>query len=691
MQSFRVHLASFLGLCLLSAAAPTPTSSVTVLFHNDGDWTSHEQTKSALLVSQPATHKAAAATCASYGETLLDCDQFGAFVNDLAYQEYIHETSGLLFWSKCSSLLPTDSKGVFAKDQAEGSKLPFLCTNTAPFVSKVDTDYSEFPRVQTPQIEGTSFEGLRDHMAFRFMGIPFAKPPTGDLRFKYAQPIEYTESKVNATAYGPACLQSGQFDGNSEGLNPWGNSEDCLSLQVFTPSLPVGDVSSKWKGLKPVMVWIHGGGMVSGTSSDSTFDGDSIVSRGDVVLVAFNYRLNIFGLLTLNDGTITGNYHISDQIMALQWVKKYIAAFGGDPDNITIFGQSAGAASVMNLVVSPEAKGLFNNAIAQSIGGFVKNQSVEAAEIEPTLQPLCHNSTGEARLKCLQHVPAETLLNASSKASWQTVIDNVYMPEQPLSLVKQGNINSVNLMMGFMPEEGQSLMATMVSPNATNFNNTLSAFVKAGSLNQSQITSIAASGLWDVPQHYNSVYNASVNLATDSVILCYSTEFISAASSSPTARTWNSDAAAATTSFNSLWVYEHQRGYALSYYDYYGLCTFPVGKPDTPYYRCHSSDLYEVFGTYYLFDQPVRVVDDIYYTNAVQDMWTAFARTANPNPDEAYLAVRGYNSTAELFGRFQLQEYGDKTGELAKLQWPQPWYDSIPDQDHCRVMGLTFA
>ncbi|QKX58774.1 uncharacterized protein TRUGW13939_05901 [Talaromyces rugulosus] len=675
-----MHLASFLGLCLLSATASKTASSVTVLFHNDGDWTTHEQKQSALFVNQPATHKAAVATCASYGETLLDCDQFGAFANDLAYQEYNHDASGLLFWSKCNSSAPINSKGALEKDHAgsDSLELPFLCTNTAPFVKKVDTDYSGFPRVQTPQIEGTSFEGLRDHMAFRFMGIPFAKPPTGDLRFKYAQSIEYTDAKVNATAYGPACLQSGQFDGNSEGLNPWGNSEDCLSLQVFTPSLPVGGVPSK--GLKPVMVWIYGGGLATGTSSDSTFDGDSLASRGDVVVVAFNYRLNIFGLLTLNDGTITGNYHMSDQITALQWVKKYIAAFGGDPGNITIFGQSAGAASVMGLVVSPEAKGLFNGAIAQSIGGFVKNQSVAAAEISPYLQPLCHNSTGEAMLKCLQGVPTETLLNASSKASWQTVIDTVYMPEQPLSLVSQGKINSVNLMLGFMPEEGQSLMATAIAPNATNFNASLDILLEMNAVNQTQINDIAASGLWDVPKDYNNIYNATANLVTDAIILCYSTEFVSAGSSPA----GNPDA------FDSLWVYEHQRGYALSYYDYYNLCTFPVGKPDTPYYRCHSSDLYEVFGTYYLFDQPVRVADDIYYTNAVQDIWTAFARTGNPNPDKAYLAARGYNSTAELFGRFQLEEYGSKTGQLAKLQWPQPWYDSIPDQDHCRVMSLDF-
>ncbi|KAH8704918.1 putative carboxylesterase [Talaromyces proteolyticus] len=674
---------SILGLYALSVAAASPqhtssSSSVTILFHNDGDWTTHGQKPSALFVSNSSTYDDAVDTCASYGEKLLDCRQFGDFVTELVYQEYIHNANGLLFWSTCSSSAPTDVKGAVVHANADSAKLPFLCTNSAPFVEKIDTDYSTLPRVQTPSIGGISFQGLRDHMAFRFLGIPFAKPPVGDLRFKYAQPVEYIDTKVNATNYGPACLQVGPFDGNSQGLNPWGNSEDCLHLQVFTPSLPVGGVPSK-KDLKPVMLWIHGGGMVNGAGSDSTFDGDSLVSRGDVVLVAINYRLNIFGLLSLDD-TIPGNYDMSDKIVALKWVKKYITAFGGDPDNITIFGQSAGAASVMSLVVSPNAKGLFHNAIAQSIGGFVKNRTVAAGEVSPYLQPLCHNSTGEVRLKCLQAIPAETLLNISTRSSWQTVIDNNYMPAQPVSLVSRGDINAVNLILGFMPEEAQSLLETASAPDATNFNDSLATLIAARSINQSQANAISSSGLWDVPQHYPSVYNATINLATDTVILCYSTEFIEAGSS-PVGN---------PNAFTSLWVYEHQRAYALPFYSFYGLCSFPIGKPNTPYYRCHSGDLFEVFGTYYLFDQPVRVVEDIYYTNAVQDMWTAFAKSGNPNPEEAYLAVRGYNSSQEVFRTFKMKEYSKKEGQLAKLQWPRPWYASLPDQEHCHVLGMEY-
>jgi carboxylesterase type B len=689
-----IALTSVLGLCISICGSTQNIESVTsatVLFYNDGDWRTHEQTPSALLVNKIATYDVAVEACASYGEKLLDCGQFGDFANVLAYYQYqlqnLNDGEESLLWSSCNQTYPVDFQGtvVTAKTSHIGIvnananvsnalEFPFLCTNTAPFVKQVDTNYSSFPRVQTPStIDGVSFEGLRDHMAYRFLGIPFAAPPVGDLRFEYSQPLlSAKKTVVNATQYGPACLQVGDFEGNSMGLNPWGNSEDCLYLQVFTPTLPIGKVPSQ--GLKPVMFWIHGGGLSSGTGSDSTFDGDSLVSRGDVVLVTINYRLNIFGFLSLDDGVITGNYGLSDQISALQWVQKYIAAFGGDPDNVTVFGQSAGGASVMNLIASPTARGLFKNAIPQSLDGNVVDQSSIATAMSPYLEPVC--STGLS-LDCLQQVSVETLLDISEDYwGWSTVIDDVYIFDQPVSLVSEGDVNSVNVLMGFMPDEAQSLLATSITPNMTNFASALEILIEEGAINSSQSTAIASSNLWDVPEYYTDVYNATVNIGTDGFVICHVEEFFAAASSSN------------STAFSSLWTYTHQRAYALSYYSYYDLCTFPVGQPYTPYYRCHSGDLYQVFGTYYIFDQPVRVEEDIYYTNAVQDIWTAFAKTGNPNPDKEYLKVRGYNSTLELFGGFTFEQFSDN--QVANLQWPRPWYADLPDLEHCRLLGITF-
>jgi carboxylesterase type B len=651
--------------------------TVTVFFYNDGNWTRHAQQPSALFINTPATYEEAVATCALYGETLLSCSSYGDFSYEFTYQQYLHNIGpDQRLWSSCSSSEPSTWEGGVSCEADPAALLPFLCTNTAPFVDKVDTDYAVFPRIKTQSTTGTTFEGMRDHMSFRFLGIPYAQPPVGDLRFKYAQP--WKAPYVEATGYGPACLQYQWFDGNAEGLNPWGNSEDCLYLNVYTPFLPLSPVPLQEEELKPVMFWIHGGAQVTGTGSDATFDGSPLVSRSDVVLVTLNYRLNIFGFLALDDGVVTGNYDLSDKILALNWVKENIAAFGGNPNNVTIFGQSAGAASIVDLVNSPKAKGLFQGAIAQSIGGHTTNQSTVAARILPYLEPLC-NGTGEERLKCLQAVPAETLRNISANTPWQTVVDGIYIPELPVAQVSKGRdaINPVNFMVGFLPDEAQSLLEYSVAPNATSFNQTLQVLIEASDIVQEQADNIEASGVWNVPTEYSSVYNATVNVATDTIIICYAKEF--------------AEVGAAADSYDSLWVYLHQHAYGLSWYEFYDLCTFPVGEPDTPYYKCHSGDLYEVFGTYYIFDLPLRADADIYYTNAIQDMWASFARTGNPNVDESYLVARGYQSTREFFSGFTWTQYGEaKDGMgVANLQYPTSYYSTLPDLQQCGVLGLN--
>ncbi|GAQ39724.1 hypothetical protein AtubIFM55763_002046 [Aspergillus tubingensis] len=655
-------------LSLLYSCVPAD-ASLTVLFQNDGNWTTHAEKPSALFVNNALTYQDAQETCAQYNESLLSCKDYPDFHYSFTYQQYLKNIgSDQLFWSSCSSDRPTSWNGELANTSSPAS-LPFLCSNSAEFVKQVDTDYSHFPRVNA-STNGVTFEGLRDHMAFRFMGIPFAQPPVGELRFKYAQ--EWAESSyVNATRYGPACIQSGWYDGNSYGLNPWGNSEDCLHLNVYTPSLP--SAKNEINSYRPVMLWIHGGGETSGTGADSTFDGDSFVSRNDVVLVTINYRVNIFGYLSLDDSTIPGNAQLTDKIEALKWVQKYIRAFGGDPNNVTIFGQSAGASSVIDLLTTPKANGLFQNAIAQSIAGHVETSNASAAAILPYIQPLCNNTTGTQRLKCLQSLPAETLLNISSYVTWDTVIDNRYIFDYPLTQIAKGVINKVNFITGFMPEEAQSILQTTISPNATNFTTTLQTLVSSGSITKSEEDAVLSSDLW---RNYSTPYNATIHVDSPAGMTCYSKEFASVG--------------AASHAYNSLYVYLHQRAYGLNYYDWYDLCTYPVGKPDTPYYKCHSGDLYEVFGTYYLFDLPVRAPEDIYYTNMVQDMWAAFARRGDPNVDEGYLRARGYFSSLKLMERWQWDKFTEGSGSknVANLQYPVPFYSGLPYMDECAVLGL---
>ena len=191
-----------------------------------------------------------------------------------------------------------------------------------------------------------------------FKGIPFAQAPVGDLRWREPAPVKVWTGLREATAFGPPCAQ------NSGGQMLAGSQEDCLFLNVWAPEWPV-------KTRKPVMFWIHGGGNFGGSAANAGFDGESLARHG-VVLVTANYRLTLFGFFAHPELTresphhASGNYGLMDQLAALRWVRDNIARFGGDPANVTIFGQSAGAVDADVLMTSPLSKGLFHKVIAES-------------------------------------------------------------------------------------------------------------------------------------------------------------------------------------------------------------------------------------------------------------------------------------------------------------------------------------
>ncbi|KAJ7080081.1 alpha/beta-hydrolase [Mycena crocata] len=645
-------------------------SPVSLLFQNDGNWTNYANLPSALLFYNAATYDEALATCETYNETLLSFKSLKALAKQFSYLEYLQDASQTTqHWvatgdkdqkNHCSTPLLSD---VLSKLHST-AKLPFLCTNSAPHTTKVDTDFSGSPR-NVVTSKGVAYTGTRDHLTFRFMGIPYAQPPVGPLRFQYPQPFNGTT--VDATFFKPVCLQYGFFGSNEFGLMPWGNSEDCLTLHIFTPYIPSPKPTKSDPALKPVLLWIHGGGNTQGTGEDATFDGGSLVSRTDSVVVTIDHRLNIFGYLGLDDA-VKGNYAIADKVAALQWVHDNIAAFGGDPKRVMIFGQSAGGSSVIELLKSPKAHGLFSSAISMSGGGGpVQNYSTAAAGVVPALNVYC-NSTGAERLACLQALPADTLLNITNTATtWIGVVDGVYVVNDTISQVSQGKlgINSVAYMAGFMPDEGQSLLGTTIAPNMTLFDPSVIVGADVGA-------KLTASGLWNTSDSFTP-YNASVNVFTDYLLTCSAETMITAA--------------AAANAFPSLYVYNMQRGYALSYYNPYGLCTFPVGESEPPYYRCHSGDLYEVFGTYHIFDQPVRNVRDIEYTTMIQDMWASFARIGNPNPPKAYLAARGYTSTLKATNRYTWPQYTAAKPKVAQLQYPGSETGTLPDIARCKVLN----
>lgn len=244
-------------------------------------------------------------------------------------------------------------------------------------------------------------------------------------------------------------------------------------------------------------------------------------------------------------------------------------------------------------------------------------------------------------------------------------------------------------MMGFMPEEAPSLVKTALSPNLSSLSAGLDALasISGGAFTQDLADAVLDSGLWVIGNNneslssndnrstvYPNAYNATISIASDYTLTCGASQFALVG--------------AASNSFESMWVYNMERAYPAPFDNPYGLCSFPVGEPNTPYYRCHSGELFEVFGSYHLYNQPVRVPEDIYFTNAVQDMWASFARTGNPNVDIEYLEARGYNSTIDLFrsSSWSWPEFSVWDPLVASLQYPQSSYTTLPEQQHCNVL-----
>jgi bile salt-stimulated lipase len=200
------------------------------------------------------------------------------------------------------------------------------------------------------RLQGVEESSDSSHKYFAFKGIPYAEPPVGELRFRNPVPHRGWSGLRKALEYGEKCCTKGMY-----GLLG-GGQEDCLFLNVFSPNL---------KGNLPVMFWIHGGSFLYGDGSSLLF-GPELLVRENVVIVTFNYRLSVFGFLSTEDKHAQGNYGLKDIVLALKWVKQNIKNFGGDPDNITAFGQSAGAMSVHLMLMSKMSQGLFHKAIMMS-------------------------------------------------------------------------------------------------------------------------------------------------------------------------------------------------------------------------------------------------------------------------------------------------------------------------------------
>ncbi|MDB6042462.1 MAG: Carboxylesterase, type [Gammaproteobacteria bacterium] len=329
------------------------------------------------------------------------------------------------------------------------------------------------------EVADGKLRGLQYDTAVVFKGIPYARPPVDDLRWREPQPVVTWSGVRDATRPGSPCTQS------SAGLNsfvaplalaygarydgePVQSSEDCLYLNVWVPAWPP-------RSPLPVMVWLHGGSNTAGSGSQSVYDGTALVSHG-VVLVTINYRLGVFGFFSHPELTAesphkaSGNYGLLDQLAALEWVHKNIGRFGGDPDNVTLFGESAGAIDAGVLMASPLSTGLFRRVISESGPAFVGGAPHTLAEAEAAGAAVGRAAPGHftstlQNLRALPAVQTAELADQVMKAHFPdmgsaVLLDGWVLPRSPQQAFVQGAIRKIDLLVGL---NGRELAAFRVA------------------------------------------------------------------------------------------------------------------------------------------------------------------------------------------------------------------------------------
>lgn len=328
------------------------------------------------------------------------------------------------------------------------------------------------------QVQGNYEDGI-----YRYLGIPYAQATE---RFVPASEVKPWDGVRKADAYGPMSPQ-GAILGMPVNNNETGTSNNCQNLNIWTPG--IGDGKKR-----PVMVWLHGGGFATGTANEAMYDGKNLSKSGDIVAVSVNHRLNVYGHLDLSaygeKYKYSGNVGLTDIVAALKWIQDNIEAFGGDPNNVTVFGQSGGGAKVLALMTSPYAKGLFHKAIVQSgaietmgvtfstkeesktlTENILKNLGVTPDNIEK-LQDISNSELQEASAKALQEtantykIPA--VFNDNYAMEWGPVIDGDYMPTNPVtenSFADAGK--DITLLIGSNLNEWTTIMPSSAHTNMT--------------------------------------------------------------------------------------------------------------------------------------------------------------------------------------------------------------------------------
>ncbi|MCJ8735831.1 hypothetical protein PDJAM_G00252020 [Pangasius djambal] len=310
----------------------------------------------------------------------------------------------------------------------------------------------------------------KDTIVYSYLGVPFAKPPVGPLRFTAPQPAEQWKGVRDATKQPYMCIQNREatvelFGSLSLSMEIPEVSEDCLYLNIYTPAKPGDDAKL------PVMVWIHGGGLSIGSAS--VYDGSVLSAYQNVVVVLIQYRLGLFGFFSTGDEHAPGNYGLLDQVAALQWIQENIHSFGGDPGSVTIFGESAGGTSVSLMLLSPLSAGLFHRAIAESgtalLKGIVGNP-LPTAQLVANVSG-CDISSTQKIAECIKHWSTEDVITLSEERmflQFTVTEDKIFLPKPVEELLQNQEFHKVPLITGVNNDEFGWVLPRYVAPSGWN-------------------------------------------------------------------------------------------------------------------------------------------------------------------------------------------------------------------------------
>ncbi|KAH6676965.1 camp-regulated D2 protein, partial [Plectosphaerella plurivora] len=681
------HLAFGLIGSQLALAKPSPSAesvrgSLTILSDNDLE-NAPLPGSGAILVSHAQNYASAVKTCDQLSETLWNGPSASTLNTSLAYQVYQgHYDNGAKFWvakdddsCKCRAL---SADGIYHETKCT-ENLPVLCSQSAPVSNGSFADTSASFQI-TQEVGKAQVTGYRDIYAWKFLGLRYAPTPE---RYEPSTTLRGVSGPISGLNFGADCVQRDYPD----------SSEDCLFINIWTPSLPTKKPSKD--ELKPVLFYIFGGNFETGSSKNPYLDLTNVASRGDVVAVSINHRIGNFAQIAFNDGVHNGNLALNDQISALKWVAENIEAFGGDPDRVTLMGESSGAVSVRLILASPEGEGLYAGAISQSdaTGGLLKTYGTllspemsYAVSTKPVLAEVGCDGV-EDELACLRNVPAQTLANLDpAKAATVTnpVVDGKYMvtPILPLDGSGPRYAKDIPLLTGVTRDEvGLFRILDTIPWDFVTFYpwidlmRTYQGYFQVDA--EAIIANLDVIGITEQSTP-RELLTATISILSKSMYNCL-------------------DMAKAYSGvkndvFEKVYSFNFHRTYSPPPNDT-PFCRapitpeFPYGDPSGDYFRCHGGSQVTLFGNYERVGLPDRDGHDQDFSRLVVDYFTSFVRTGDPNPEHDFLVARGYESTISQIS---------KVGEWKEVDPPAPEWRILErdtgmapfsDSELCNLLG----